>query len=136
LQRSPYEISQDILPEITSSLPALLCKHVHIVPFMPLNKQASEHIIRLKLKSVGKQLETRYKIELGYAPEVIRFLTREAMASMDKAIKQLYFSIEQAVLSQLDNPARSNQLFLQLNETGRILKCDWLASTAMRHHTT
>lgn len=138
-QRAPHEIAQDILPEITACLPTLLCKHLHTVPFLPLDKQAAEKIIRLKLKDLGKQLEMRYKIDLGYAPEVVRYLVRETMTHndtnnqlprMDKALKQLQFVIEQAAVNQLDDPSRSNQLFLQLNETGRMLKWEWSTTVA------
>ena len=154
----PHEMAQEVLPEVSARIPAALCKYTHLVPFLPLNRAAAENIIRLKLKALGSHLEARYRVELSYAPEIVRFLARDAIIhpgtdhqaiSMDKALKQLYFTVEQSVLSQMDNPNRTNQLFLQLNETGKALRCDWsaapqvstsaagdwLAST-IRHHTT
>lgn len=143
-QYSPHDLMEKIRPELVANLPAL-CQHLHVVPFVPLSKLAIEKIIRLKLKVLGKQLDKRYGIELGYAPEITRYLAHEVLAKqvmdhhvvdMDKALKQLYFSVEQAILSQADNKNRPNQLFLQLNETGQILRCDWLAMTDVRHHTS
>ena len=131
------------MPDITETFSLPLCQHLHVVPFLPLSKTAIEKIIRIKLKTLGKQLNERHGIELGYAPEVIRYLTNDVLTKReptnqtinpDKALKQLYFCVEQAILNQVDNHNRSNQLFLQLNETGHLLRCDWLPLTAVRQH--
>jgi hypothetical protein len=107
-----------------------------VIPFIPLNRIAIEKVLRLKLRHLGNTLESRYGIELSYAPEVLRFLTHEIIKKqesdnqsidVDKALNHLYFSVEQAILSQADNKNRPNQLFLQLNETGQLIRCDWLA---------
>jgi len=128
----PHELAQEITPSLTERLPPLLCKYTHVVPFMPLNKVAAESVIKLKMNSLSLQLKSRYKIELNCAAEVTQHLAREAITvSMDKALKQMYFIVEQAVLNQIDNPNRSNQLYLQLNETGRLLRCDWVSNAAM-----
>lgn len=138
---SPQELVNEITPEIYSQLPQSLSRHVCLVPFLPLTKVSIEKIIHLKVKQLAKQLESRHGIELSYAPEVIRYLANEvllknnASTNTEKVIKQLYFCVEQAVLSQLDNKNRSNQLILQLNETGQLLRCDWLMMTSLRHHT-
>ncbi len=128
---TPHEFALEILPTLTEQLPPLLCKHVHVVPFVPLNKAAAENVIKQKIKYLAQQLKSRYKIELNCATEIAQHLAREATStSMDKALKQLYFVVEQAVLHQLDNPNRANQLYLQLNETGRLLRCDWISNAA------
>jgi ATP-dependent Clp protease ATP-binding subunit ClpA len=127
------------MPAIINTFSLSLCQHFHLVPFLPLNKKAIEKIIRLKLKILGKQLNARYEVELGYAPEVIRYLTNEVLIKWDsshqsinpsKALKQLYFCIEQTILNQSNDKNFSNQLFLQLNETGTLLRCDWLPPIA------
>lgn len=147
-QRLPHntqDVIQEIMPEISSYLPTALCQHLHIIPFQLLSRSAIENIIRLKLKRLGGQLETRHNVELSYAPEVIRFLTHESLqksspthhsADIDATLKQLYICIEQAILNQADHKTRSNQLFLQLNETGHMLRCDWLTLASLRQHTT
>ena len=141
---SPQEIVNDILPIITEVLPASFCQYVHTLPFLPLNKAAIEKIVRLRIKVLGKMLDSKYGVELGYAPEVIRYLAQDVlkkqgknghMLNLDKALKQLYFVVEQSIMSQADNKNRPHQLFLQLNETGQILKCEWSTVTDLRHHT-
>ncbi len=83
-------------------------------------------------------LDSCYGVELAYAPEVVRYLANEIRkreesdnkpVDKDKALKQLYFVVEQAILNQSDNRNRTNQLFLQLNETGQMLCCDWTGHT-------
>jgi ATP-dependent Clp protease ATP-binding subunit ClpA len=137
---SHQDMIQEIIPEITSCLPATLCQHLCIVPFLPLTQTVIEKIIRLKLKKLGKDISARYGIELGYAPEVIRFLGKDLLAKQNsnsqeadikKVLQPLYFSVEQSVLSQSENPNRPNHLFLQLNETGQFLRCDFLTLDLM-----
>lgn len=138
----PQEIAQEIIPEITTRLPATLCQHLCIVPFLPLTQPIIEKIIRQKLKMLGKEMNVRYGIELGYAPEVTRFLAKEVLtkqhidphaADIKKALQPLYFSVEQTILSQANNDNRPNHLFLQLNETGQFLKCDFLMLNHLPH---
>lgn len=140
---SPQELISEIIDDLTAKLPHHLCQQLHLVPFLLLQKPAIQNIIHLKLRELGKMLESRYAVELSYAPEVVRFLaneiTRQQMRDyqkmdIDNVLNQLYATIEQTVFSQLENKNRPNQLFLQLNETGQSLRCDWLATP--RHHAS
>lgn len=143
---SPQELVEEIKPTLIKQLPLAIYRHVHIVPFLPLNKHAIEKIMHAKLKTLANILEAQHHIEFGYAPEVVHYLTHLAlgkgyaethMADIEKAVKQLYFAVEQALLLNAnENKNRPNQLFLQLNETGQMLRCDWLMLGAMRQHTT
>lgn len=134
-QYSPQELVSKLLPDLSAVLPPSIYQQVATVPFMPLDKAALEKIMRLKLKAIHQQLQARYDVELGYAPEVIRYLTNLVLlkretdheaATPDAALKQLYACIEQAILAPVNNKQGSKQLFLQLNETGQLLRCDWL----------
>lgn len=136
---SGQEIRNKLLPAIAELIPQSLYQHLQFVPFLPLNKESAEKIVRLKVKMLGKQLDSRYGIDIGYAPEVTRFLASEMVHSQapehtvtnpDHVLKQLYFCVEQALLNQTDNKRQSNQLFLQLNEAGNVLRSEWLAPTA------
>lgn len=127
---SPQELANEMTAEINQHLPASFCQYLRVIPFLPLTRSAIEHIIRLKLKLLSKLLDSRHGIEFSYAPEVVRYLANDDHAmGIDKALKLLYFTIEQAILSQAENKNRPNQLFLQLNETGQLLRCDWLMMT-------
>ncbi|TAK78694.1 MAG: hypothetical protein EPO11_01045, partial [Gammaproteobacteria bacterium] len=137
---SPQELVDVIMPEMIARFPSSLCQQIPMIPFLPLTKMAVEKIIRLKLKLLGKMLDSRYSVELGYAPEVVRYLANEVLtqeaADTDKVLRQLYFVIEQAMMSQKDDKNRPTQLFLQLNETGQLLRCDWLMMPTMRHQVS
>lgn len=127
---SPQEILHGILPEISSKLSTLI-PYIHIIPFLPLSKSAIENIVRIKFKVFGKQLNFQHGIELGYAPEVIRFLANEIIKDSEvgdfqKTLRPIYSRIYQTINHQQDNKHRANQLFLQLTETGQALRCEWL----------
>lgn len=140
---SPQELIEEISPDMLAHLPPSICKYSHLVPFLALNHEVIGNIIRLRLKLLGKMLDLRYGIEFGYAPEIIPYLVNEVLMkqkldnqtiNIEKTLKHLYFTIEQTIMNQADNKNRPNQLFLQLNESGQVLRCDWLVMTAMRHH--
>lgn len=134
------DLVQEIKPIVNTILPDALQQHCHIVPFLPLNQAAVEKILRLKLTLLGKMLHAHHEVELSYAPEVIRYLTTEVTsyekqhAEIDKVLQQLYFVVEQAVLNQAEPRNRPAQLFLQLNETGQLLRCEWLTTELLRQH--
>lgn len=104
------------------------CNNLKIIPFTPLTRTALEKIIFKKLHALIQQLKTQYDIELGYAPEIIRYLTDTAFMSqkketgevdVDKTFNGVYQSIEKVLLNRILPKA----LFLQLNETGQRLRC-------------
>lgn len=134
-QLSPQQLTEEMAKEIASYIPAALLQHLCILPFFSPDKAVIENILRLKLKNLGRALQQHHEIELGYAPEVIRYLSftmtkkHEAPYSIDKIIKSLSSIIEQAIANK--DPARTdmNQLLLQLNETGQMIRADWLSKT-------
>lgn len=116
------EMKKDILAKFS------FCQYTNIVPFIPLSKDAIEKIVTNKLKSTIQQLELNYKIELSYAPEIIHYLTEETIrhrdletgrVDIDQTFKSVYQAIEKAVF----NRHIPKTLFLQLNETGQMLRC-------------
>jgi ATP-dependent Clp protease ATP-binding subunit ClpA len=136
---SPYEMAEQFKLEL-HQLPFSLGQ-THVIPFLPLKQTSVEKIIQLKIKLLNKLVHSRYGIELSYAIEVIHFLAKEAMnnkktdwgVDINNVLKQLYCVVEQAILTQMDNKNRPTQLFLQLNETGQVLRCDWLISSTGEH---
>lgn len=130
---APDELSAIIKQELVSTILNPFLNHVEVVPFFPLDRTAIEQIIRDKLKALGKLLEAQYGVELTYAHEVLRYLANQVLLSdkehavtVEKPLKDLHFVTQQAILNQADMRSRSTQLFLQLNETGQLLRCDWL----------
>jgi ATP-dependent Clp protease ATP-binding subunit ClpA len=132
---SPQELSNEAIAEILKHPILARFAYLRVIPFLPLSKTAIEQIVRLKLTLLIKRLDSHHGIEFSYAPEVIHYLANEALMkqaahrqniNMDNALKKLYLTLEHAMLSQADNKNRPKQLFLQLNETGQILRCDWL----------
>lgn len=91
---------------------------------------------------MGARLRQDNNIDLGYAPEVIRYLTHfttnndKRPANLKVISQELHDCIEEALRHPGDKNHQSNQLFLQLNETGDVLRCDWLLTTATKQHAT
>jgi len=144
LHHAPYHAPHDLaatwLNDLSAYLPHSLCQELTVVPFVPLNQTALEKIIRQKLNQLSELLNTRYDTAMSYAPEVLRYLvhsiwTKREMTGktlhLEPALKQIYFVVEQAILQQENNKQASHQLFLQLDETGELLRCDWLTMTAV-----
>ena len=126
---TPQNIIHEMMPTLEKILPVNFYQHAQIVPFVSLKETSLLNIMRLKLKNISRQLDARYHIELHYAAEVIPFLAHQAAmqpaGNWSHVFTQLHGCLEQALASQLQYKQRPNQLFLQLNETGQILRCHW-----------
>lgn len=137
---STQEIVADIKPLLAEKFEVILTNQLHIIPFAPLTAVTLEKILRYKLGVLNKQLVKRYGIEFTYAQEVISFLLNDIPeneeAKVSLAIKRLYCCIEEAMLARPENKARFNRLFLQLNDTGELLRGDWLELSSARHHAS
>lgn len=132
---SPHELCEEVLPLLENYFSANLLRHLNIIPFVPLDYAASEKIIRMKLKILGKQLDAHFGIELSYATEIIRFLVhqvlwrRETTTPIDKLLEQhLYACVAHELVAFADDKNRPKRLLLQLNETGQLLHCEFVAA--------
>ena len=112
-----------------------LLEHLHRT-FLPLDYAALEKVIRLKVKTLAKRLEANFGIELNYAPEVIKFLAHEALwrkpmsKPIEKLLEQHLFSaVANEILAHSEDKNRPRRLFLQLNENGQVLRCEFISAT-------
>lgn len=133
---SADDLLENILPALQSRVPERLLKLTTLIPFIPLSRQAYDKLIRHKVTQLSKQLENRYGTLLTAAPEVFRFLVEQAAMSqhedsLEKILKPLYACVEQALLAKPANLGNSGQLFLQLHETGQLLRCEWIGSSSL-----
>lgn len=135
---------EEVKPELHAHFSPSVVIHCQLVPFIALDKMATEKIIQQKLQNLSKQLHIRHGMELGYAPEVIHHLTQSALfkrnqdetTSLEQLFNQsLYSVIEEALLNEPDVLQKPNQLYLQLTADGQSIHCEWLSAT-VRHHTS
>ncbi|OGT47139.1 MAG: hypothetical protein A3E83_05125 [Gammaproteobacteria bacterium RIFCSPHIGHO2_12_FULL_41_20] len=139
---SSEDIITTLTPILNQRLPSSLLHYLTIVPFFPLDKTASEKIIRIKLRNLAKRLDSQFGIEFSYAPEVIRYLIQETITkegqqrfsqSIEKTVEQRVYSlVGQLLLTKIDERHRFTQLFLQLNDNGQLLRCEWLNTATTR----
>ena len=128
------------LTKLIKHFPASFYQQATIVPFLPLKVAAIEKIIRIKLKQLGQHLQSRRDIDLGYAPEVIRYLTQYWVSHAESPVfhpSQLFRSLDVILqtASQNKNSNHSNQLFLQLDEKNVGLYAEWLPMETLGEHT-
>lgn len=139
------ELHELLLPTLESYFSPALLQHLHIIPFAPLDYAALEKVVRFKVKALSKRLEMLYGIELNYAPEVIKFLAHETFwrkptnKPIEKVLaKHLYSAVANEILAHAEDKNRTRRLFLQLNDNGQILRCEFMsaattATTAAYH---
>lgn len=130
-----HEIMEQILPEVMAHFSAEIVQHVTVVPFLPLDYNSYEKIIRNQLKSFAKLLNSRFGIDLNCAPEIIKFLAHEAQwqptptKSLDKLLEQhLYSCVSHEILTRATDKNPLKKLLLQLNDNGQLLRCEFSQS--------
>ncbi len=133
-QLSPQEMCEEMLPALETSFSPSLLHQFNIVPFALLEYSGLEKIIRLKLKNFAAQLHSQYGIELSYAPEIIRFLVQESLwrgalkKSIEKVLQQhLYSCVANELVNFTDEKNRPKRLLLQLNDSGQLLRCEFMS---------
>lgn len=132
-----HEVNVEIIKSLTQHFPLDFLHLVQIIPFVPLDFEALEKIIHIKLKQLVKQVESAFNLELIYAPEVIKFLAHEAIGnrgylSLTQVLNQhLYSCISQELIAQFEHKNNIKRLLLQLNESGQWLRCEFISSQEM-----
>jgi ATP-dependent Clp protease ATP-binding subunit ClpA len=132
---SPQELCDELMPKLIEHFPETLLQKFNIIPFVPLDYAAFEKIIRAKIKMLARRLHNSFGIELSFAPEVIKFLAHEALwrktniKSLDKLLDQhLYSTVTHEILLHAEDKDRSKRLLIQLNESGQLLRAEFLTS--------
>jgi len=139
---SPQELCDKLIPKLAEHFPPALLQKFNIIPFVPLDYAAFEKIIRSKIKMLARRLHSSFGIELSLAPEVIKFLAHEALwrkaniKSLDKLLEQhLYSTVTHEILLRAEDRDRSKKLFIQLNDSGQLLRCEFITSNeAVLYH--
>lgn len=132
---TPEELCDVVMPKLKEHFPAKFLQAFNIVPLVPLDYAALEKIVRAKIKILARRLHKSFSIELSFAPEVVKFLAHEALwrkdsiKSLDKLLEQhLYSTVTHEILLHAENKDRSRRLLIQLNESGHLLRCEFLTS--------
>lgn len=129
---SPDEICSEMMPLLEKLFMKEILNVSHIMPFIALDFTALEKIIRIKIKLFIKEINKRFGIEMSYANEIVKFLAHEAYwkksnKTLDNLLEQhLYSCVAQELISNNSMKNRSKRVVLQLNESGQLLKCDFV----------
>ena len=132
---SPSELHEKIMPGLVNHFSQKLLQHFNIIPFVSPDYAALEKIVRAKIKLLARRLHNSFGIELTFAPEVIKFLAHEALwrkshiKSLDKLLEQhLHSMVTHEILAHAEDHERSKRLLIQLNESGQLLRCEFITA--------
>ncbi len=130
---SQHELREHLFPVLQTYFSADILRQSHIVTFMPLDQTTIERIVKLKLNRLAKSLFEEFEIELSYAPEVSKFLATETLKQQQNAqmvepiLKQHVLStIANELLAKMDEKNKPKHLALLLNETGQMIRCEFI----------
>lgn len=136
------EMHQQLYHALSDHLHPDILYHFKIIPFMPLNIQALEKIVRIQLNNVSKRLQHHFGIECYFAPEVIIFLADKTLQGKEngKSVRHIieehiHTLIAHQLFSTLEDKQRSKRLVIQLNDTGTLLCCEWATTSHQREFT-
>ncbi len=139
---SMQELCDELIPTLSETLPLSFLQKFNLIPFAPLDYAAFEKIIRAKIKLLARRLHTSFGIELSFAPEVVKFLAHEALwrkvntQSLEKLLEQhLYSAVTHEILAHAENKDRSKRLLIQLNDSGQLLRCEFILSSEAALYT-
>lgn len=129
------ELNDSAVPVLQEKLPHGLLQTAQLVPFLPLDYTAIEKMIHRCIKDFAQTLRAQYGIELQCAAEAIVFLTRKVLlgkagvSQLHKLLEHYFYTqIAARLIQHQDHPAAGSRLFVQLNETGEMLYCDFVAA--------
>lgn len=135
LYTSIQDICNAITPQLSTYLPERLLSQCHIIPFAPLDGLTIERLIQEKLIDLVQRLKNQHAIELTYTADVTRFLTQLMVKSIQHAIsldtlfeKYVYTSVAHPLMLRLEGQHPGKRLQLQLNDSGQLLRCEFVTS--------
>jgi type VI secretion system protein VasG len=64
-------LSEALFPELLKTFKPAFLGRLVVIPYYPLRDDVMKQIIRLKLGKIGQRVETSYRAQFAYAPEVV-----------------------------------------------------------------
>ncbi|MCU7843214.1 MAG: type VI secretion system ATPase TssH [Candidatus Thiodiazotropha sp. (ex Monitilora ramsayi)] len=121
------EIVESIKPALLDRFAPALLGRMQIVPYLPLDLEALQGIVALKLDAIGQRLQQAHGIEFRYLPEVTeqiagRCINHDAGARFINTLigQQLMPAISQQLLQVLIDGDKPEFVSLEYDETGEL----------------
>lgn len=119
---------------LSSYLPDGILKQLQIIPFVPLSSHHYQRLLSKNLSQLCQRLSIERHVHIDYAPEVISFLLANTSLLSHQTLQTLISTVQTLVTRSLDHIDLFNEsktLYIQLNETGEMLRCDWVGNLAV-----
>jgi type VI secretion system protein VasG len=121
------DIVETIKPSLLSQFAPALLGRMQIVPYLPLDLEALQGIVALKLDAIGDRLQQAHGIEFRYLPEVAeqiagRCINHDAGARFINTLigQQLMPAISQQLLQALIDDDKPEIVSLEYDEGGEL----------------
>ncbi len=114
-------------PELLKVFPAAFLGRVTVIPYLPLQQDALQHIVRLHLDRIGARLYSQHQLTLKYSDEVVDDVVSRCAVS-ETGARMLIRYIEQNITPKIgkyilgDSEVKPEQIiFVHKNENGFVI---------------
>lgn len=114
-------------PELLKVFPAAFLGRVTVIPYLPLQQDALQHIVRLHLDRIGARLYSQHQLTLKYSDEVVDDVVSRCAVS-ETGARMLIRYIEQNITPKIgkyilgDSDVKPEQIiFVHKNENGFVI---------------
>ncbi len=121
------DIVETIKPSLLGQFAPALLGRMQVVPYLPLDLEALQGIVGLKLDAIGERLQTAHSIEFRYRPQVAeqiagRCINHDAGARFINTLigQQLMPAISQQLLQALVDDDKPEIVSLEYDEEGEL----------------
>jgi type VI secretion system protein VasG len=122
---SPEELTEAIRPTLQMHFGAAFLGRLKIIPFYPLDVETMKGIVKLKLAKIGLRLKESHNMDFEYSQDLVTRIA-ERCTQVDTGARNIDYIIERtilpgisvALLEQLAEETKPNQLVLELDDVG------------------
>ncbi|MGE9553384.1 type VI secretion system ATPase TssH [Erwinia amylovora] len=87
-------------PELLKTFPAAFLGRLGVVPYIPLQPESLQHIVRLHLNRLGARLLEQHGAELKYSDELVQFIVEQCPVA-ETGARMLIRFIEQNIVPEM-----------------------------------
>ncbi|MCX8958676.1 type VI secretion system ATPase TssH [Erwinia psidii] len=113
-------------PELLKTFPAAFLGRLAVVPYLPLQPESLQHIVRLHLDRLGSRLVEQHDARLVYQDNLVQFIVEQCPVA-ETGARMLIRYIEQNIIPEMGRrilsseiPVAGTTIALDVNEAKRI----------------
>lgn len=114
-------------PELLKTFPAAFLGRVSIVPYLPLQSSALEHIVRVHLERIERRLQEQHQTSLQYDDRLVKFIVDQCPVA-ETGARMLIRFIEQNIMPEMarkilssDSGIDGKKIILSINTENEVI---------------